>query len=540
MMAPSDPTAVEILEAMDRLQRDPAQRRALERTSDLSVALTRDGCIAAGHMGSLAECLQELHDERLIDFRTVNAGIVTPPVWDGDAILHFNRWRVTSAGRADAALHRAEQERIAKSLTAAKPSAGEDAHAGGDDAVTDDVFISHAGQDKATVARPLAHALTARGWNVWLDELNLTVGDSLSAQIDAALARSRFGVVVLSPSFFDRPWPMRELAALVSRETERGEKVILPVWHEVDQAYLNTKSPTLADRFGVDTARGVDAVADELDRALRAAHLRPAAARGRETVVQAMPAPAPSSASPAAPTSPGLPRDQIPPGDLLATEIDLRESADHGDRVAQIRLADLAADRGRDAEARDLRLDVAARGAPRPAAARQSSATLWVVVGGATPVPATADHQRFELVFGRGDDRRQVFLEITGTAAACEPSTLPPAVAEAIATRGLSVAPLLLDRVEPPAKIVVSSTTITIVPREGAYEPGDRVVVREGDGWVGAEFVRPGASGETTTVYNPSVEGGSLARDQALVRRDDGTLKFYTYENVRAEPPPRG
>jgi hypothetical protein len=40
-----------------------------------------------------------------------------------------------------------------------------------------DVFICHASEDKETVARPLAAALQARGWTVWLDELKLQIGD---------------------------------------------------------------------------------------------------------------------------------------------------------------------------------------------------------------------------------------------------------------------------------------------------------------------------------------------------------------------------
>jgi hypothetical protein len=40
---------------------------------------------------------------------------------------------------------------------------------------TIDLFISHAGEDKDTVARPLSKALEARGWSVWLDELELTI-----------------------------------------------------------------------------------------------------------------------------------------------------------------------------------------------------------------------------------------------------------------------------------------------------------------------------------------------------------------------------
>jgi hypothetical protein len=63
------------------------------------------------------------------------------------------------------------------------------------------VFISHASEDKAEVARPLAQLLGEAGWNVWLDELELEVGDSLNLRLNAALARSRFGVVILSRAF---------------------------------------------------------------------------------------------------------------------------------------------------------------------------------------------------------------------------------------------------------------------------------------------------------------------------------------------------
>lgn len=131
-----------------------------------------------------------------------------------------------------------------------------------------DAFISHAGEDKAVVARPLADALDALGWDIWLDELRLTVGDSLSRQIDGALARSRFGVVILSPSFFAKEWPQRELAGLAARELASGTKVILPVWHEVDHAYIAERSPTLADRLGARTNAGIERVAEELSVAL--------------------------------------------------------------------------------------------------------------------------------------------------------------------------------------------------------------------------------------------------------------------------------
>jgi hypothetical protein len=150
-----------------------------------------------------------------------------------------------------------------------------------------DLFISHAGEDKDMVARPLSQALVARGWSVWLDELELTIGDSLSGRIDAALARSRFGVVVLSHAFFAKPWPQRELAGLAAREVDAGSKVILPVWHGIDHDFITQHSPTLADRLGAPTSGGIEQVADEISRALHAG-VRAPAGLGRETVLQAV------------------------------------------------------------------------------------------------------------------------------------------------------------------------------------------------------------------------------------------------------------
>lgn len=135
---------------------------------------------------------------------------------------------------------------------------------------TSDVFIAHAGEDKVTVARPLADALMSLGWTVWLDELKLTIGDSLSRRIDTALARTRFGVVVLSPAFFSKEWPQRELAGLAARELDTGAKVILPVWHNVDHHFIVQRSPVLADRLGAPTSAGLESVAKEVAMALEA------------------------------------------------------------------------------------------------------------------------------------------------------------------------------------------------------------------------------------------------------------------------------
>ena len=107
-----------------------------------------------------------------------------------------------------------------------------------------DVFISHASEDKEAVARPLAEALKAEKWEVWLDEDMLQIGDRLSNTIGAGLADCRYGVVVLSPSFFRKAWPKRELEALIARETADGHDLLLPVWHGVTAHRHRGRSPS--------------------------------------------------------------------------------------------------------------------------------------------------------------------------------------------------------------------------------------------------------------------------------------------------------
>ena len=121
-----------------------------------------------------------------------------------------------------------------------------------------DAFISHASEDKDAFVRPLARALTALGAKVWFDEFSLKIGDSLSRSIDEGLAQSRYGIVVLSPSFLKKPWPEHELRGLVSMEIA-GASSILPIWHGVGRAEVLKFSPSLADKVAVSTVPTLDA-----------------------------------------------------------------------------------------------------------------------------------------------------------------------------------------------------------------------------------------------------------------------------------------
>lgn len=128
-----------------------------------------------------------------------------------------------------------------------------------------DFFVSHASEDKDSIAGPLANALKNEGFRVWYDQFSLTLGDSLRRSIDKGLSKSKFGIVILSPDFFNKEWPQKELDGLTAREIA-GVKVILPVWHNVSQKDILNYSPILADKLGVSTSKGIDSVVLEIKK----------------------------------------------------------------------------------------------------------------------------------------------------------------------------------------------------------------------------------------------------------------------------------
>ncbi|HEY6391401.1 MAG TPA: toll/interleukin-1 receptor domain-containing protein [Bryobacteraceae bacterium] len=123
-----------------------------------------------------------------------------------------------------------------------------------------DVFLSHASEDTAAIARPLYEALRIESVTVWFAEAVLTMGDSLSGKIDEGLARCPHGIVIISPSFLAKRWPQKELAGLVAREVIGGKKVILPIWHDIDEVTLVQHSPTLADKVAGRSPDGIPAL----------------------------------------------------------------------------------------------------------------------------------------------------------------------------------------------------------------------------------------------------------------------------------------
>lgn len=134
-----------------------------------------------------------------------------------------------------------------------------------------DVFLSHASEDKDDIARPLKDALEAHGVTVWFDELKIKVGQSIRQEIEAGIAGCRFGVVIISPHFFAKQWTQAELDALFGKKMDSGQNLVLPIWHHISKDEVQHYSPLLAGVLALNTAVAtVDEIADSLVEVVQA------------------------------------------------------------------------------------------------------------------------------------------------------------------------------------------------------------------------------------------------------------------------------
>ena len=75
----------------------------------------------------------------------------------------------------------------------------------------------------------------------------------LRKKIDNGLAKSKYGIVIISPWFVKKNWPEYELNGMVAKEMN-GHKVILPIWHKITKDEVLKFSPTLADKMALNTS----------------------------------------------------------------------------------------------------------------------------------------------------------------------------------------------------------------------------------------------------------------------------------------------
>ena len=94
--------------------------------------------------------------------------------------------------------------------------------------------------------------LEAAGVKVWFSEKDVALGTALLREIDKGLAKSRVGIVLVTPALLSRlrgeGIADKELSALLARDQ------LVPIVHEKTYEALREVSPLLGSRTGLSTA----------------------------------------------------------------------------------------------------------------------------------------------------------------------------------------------------------------------------------------------------------------------------------------------
>lgn len=115
-----------------------------------------------------------------------------------------------------------------------------------------DVFLCHAWDDRKGSAKELHDVLESLGVSVWFSEKDVLLGSSLLREIDKGLAKSRVGIVLVTPALLRRLAAEgiadKELSALLARD------LLVPIIHDTTYELLREVSPLLGSRSGLSTA----------------------------------------------------------------------------------------------------------------------------------------------------------------------------------------------------------------------------------------------------------------------------------------------
>ena len=101
-------------------------------------------------------------------------------------------------------------------------------------------------------AKELHDVLESLGVSVWFSEKDVLLGSSLLREIDKGLAKSRVGIVLVTPALLRRLAAEgiadKELSALLARD------LLVPIIHDTTYESLREVSPLLGSRSGLSTA----------------------------------------------------------------------------------------------------------------------------------------------------------------------------------------------------------------------------------------------------------------------------------------------
>ena len=131
-----------------------------------------------------------------------------------------------------------------------------------------EVFISHASEDKESIARPIFEACEKLGVKVFLDEEHIGWGESFTKKINTALGSARTILCIVSSHSVSKEWPIQEMNAALAFDVS-GEKTVVPLM--VGRPNLS-QLPLLAARDFLEWSGDADIVAHKIRDVVKQGH----------------------------------------------------------------------------------------------------------------------------------------------------------------------------------------------------------------------------------------------------------------------------
>ena len=141
----------------------------------------------------------------------------------------------------DGYLYQERKEKLAKSQSAGSAPKDENLPK------SYDVFLSHANKDKLEIVDNLNNSLKKLGIKIFYDKESLEWGDDWKSCILNGVEQAEFAIIVISQNFFGREWTERELTEFLNRQDKSGQKLILPIVHNISNEDLSIKYPSVAE-----------------------------------------------------------------------------------------------------------------------------------------------------------------------------------------------------------------------------------------------------------------------------------------------------
>ena len=118
-----------------------------------------------------------------------------------------------------------------------------------------DVFISHANSDKEEYVNCLKASIDQLNVNVFYDKDTFVWGDNWKKKLLEGINAAEFAIVVISENYFGREWTEKELNDFFERQNSIGQKIILPILHNISIHQLKEHYPHIANIQAIESSK---------------------------------------------------------------------------------------------------------------------------------------------------------------------------------------------------------------------------------------------------------------------------------------------